>query len=77
MLIDVIKYSLEVKCTSVRRKVFLGGQTIFWTGQNTISTLIISNFQFKAAILYLKFHKCQIPGPGKSLVLPIGADAHG
>ena len=55
----------------VRRAFFWGGQTIFWTGQKAISTLFIP----KLVILYLKFHKCQIPGPGKSLVLPIGADA--
>ena len=24
----------------------------------------------------LKYHKCPVPGPGKYLVLPIGADAH-
>ena len=56
--------------------VFWGGETIFWAGHNTISTLFILNFQFKLAILYLKFQKCQIPGPGKCLLLPIGADAH-
>ena len=60
----------------VRRTDFRGGQTIFWTGQKAISTL---NYQilFKLANMYLKFNKCQIPGPGKCLVLPIGADAHG
>ena len=58
----------------VRRTVFLGGQTLFWTGQKAISTLFIPKF-YKLAILCLKFHKCQIPGPGKCLVMPIGADA--
>ena len=24
----------------------------------------------------LKYHKCPVPGQGKFLVLPIGADAH-
>ena len=33
-------------------------------------------FLSKLAILYLKFQKCQFPGPGKCQVLPIGADAH-
>ena len=61
---------------SVRKTVFWGGQTIFWTGKKVISTLFILKFLFKLAILYQKIHKCQIPGPGKCLVLPIGADAH-
>ena len=59
----------------VRRTVFLGG-LIFWTGQKAILTLFILKFLFKLAILYLKFHKCQIPRPAKCLVLPIGADTH-
>ena len=56
--------------------VFWGGQTIFWTGQKAISTLSIPKFLFKLDILYLKSQKCQIPEPGKCLVLPFGADAH-
>ena len=60
----------------VRRTVFWGGQTILWTGQKAILTLFIPKFLFKLAIVSLKLHKCQIPGPGKYLVLPIGADAH-
>ena len=39
--------------------------------------IFITKLLFKLAILYLKFHKCQIPGPGNCLVLPIGADADG
>ena len=58
------------------RRVFKGGQTIFWARQKAISTLFIPKFLFKLAILYLKFHNCQIPGPVKCLFLPIGADAH-
>ena len=37
----------------------------------------INSYSSYVYILYLKTHKCQIPVPGKSLlVLPIGADAH-
>ena len=61
----------------VGRTVFCGGQTIFWTGQKAISTLLICKFLFNLTILYQKFHKCQIPGLGKCLVLPIGVDTHG
>ena len=57
------------------RTVFLGWAN--YTGQEAISTLFIPKFLLKLTILYLKFHKCQIPGPGKCHVLPIGADAHG
>ena len=64
------------KPMGVRRTVFWGGQTIFWTGQKAISTLLIPKFVFKLAIMYLKFDKFQIPGPGKCLVLSIGGDAH-
>ena len=60
----------------VLRTVFRGGKTIFWSRQKAISALFIAKFLFKLAILYLKFHKCQIPGPGKRQVLPISADAH-
>ena len=35
-----------------------------------------SQILLKLAILFLKFHKCQLPGLGKCLVLPIGGDAH-
>ena len=44
--------------------------------KKAISALFIPKLLFKLSILYLKFHKCQIPGPGMCLVLPIGADAH-
>ena len=33
----------ELPCMDVRRPVFWGGQTLFWTGQNNISTLFIPN----------------------------------
>ena len=49
----------------VRRTVFWGGQTTFWTGQKSISTLSSLKFLFKLAIVYLKIRKRQIPGPGK------------
>ena len=60
----------------VRKTAFWGGQTIFLTGQKAISTLFIPKFLLKLVILGLKLHKCQFPGPGKCLVLPLGADAH-
>ena len=61
----------------VRKIVFSGWQTIFWTGQKTIFCTLIPKFVIKFAVWCLKFHKCQISGPGKCLVLPIGADSHG
>ena len=52
-------------------KQFSGvGKPNFWTWQNTISTLFIPNFLFKLAIVYLKFHKCQTPGPGHCPLVP-------
>ena len=65
-----------VSSMGVRGSVFRGGQTIFWTGQKTISTPSTPKFLLKLADLYLKFHKSQIPGPAKCS-LPIGVDAHG
>ena len=35
-----------------------------------------SQFQIQISYFDLKFHKCQISGPGKCQVLPIGADTH-
>ena len=60
----------------VRRTVFLEWANYILDLAKALSTLSIPEFLFKLAILNLKFHKCRVPGPGKCLVLPIGADAH-
>ncbi len=52
----------------------------FWGGQNIFpelgKSLDLSFIYFNSSILNMKFFWCQIDGTFKSLVLPIGADAH-
>ena len=62
---------------SVRETVFLRLANYILDRVKGYFNTFHSQILFKLAILYLKFHKCQILRLGKCLVLPIGADAHG
>ena len=55
---------------------FLGWANFIWDRAKGYFNTFHSQVFIQISYFVPKFHKCQIPGPGKCPVMPIGADAH-